>query len=253
MALGQLENPPIFEVVCGVLFDEVPALDPLQVGLFWGKYPERYASHELHPPIRDEAGLQAFAGVGPVRSWLVGQTGEYVLQVQPDRLYFNWRRRGNTYPRFNTYDQPGVLDRLLEELALVKSFCLTNLKSALEVRSIELAKIDMIDFGDFDELERLVPAMKAARGLAQSALPEVRLLLRETVGDVTLRTHLSTALSTDLVPTLRCDILARKHLAPDGDLREDFRGLNAVLNGTFERLLSDEALERFSKPASPQA
>ncbi len=251
MVLGSLENPPIFEVVCGVIFDELPALDPLRVGLFWAAHPERYTSHELHPPIRDEAGLQTFSGVGPVRSWLVGPTEEYVLQIQPDRLYFNWRRRGNTYPRFNTYeDRRGVLDRMLEELGLVRSFCLESIGAAPEVRAIELAKIDMLDFVDFDELERLVPAMKAAKGLAQSELPDVRIMLKETIDEVTLRTNLSTALSTDLVPTLRCDILARKRLASEDDLRDGFRGLNAVLNRTFEQLLSQEALARFSKPAS---
>jgi uncharacterized protein (TIGR04255 family) len=246
VALGHLTNSPLFEVVCGALFEEPCDLDPIRVGLFWAAERARYARHELHPAIRDGAGFHLLQGVGPVRSWLVSADEDYVLQIQPDRVYFNWRRRGGTYPRFNTYgEQKGVLERFVDELARVRTFCSKELGVSLGLHTVELAKIDHIPFDGFDDLVTLVPCLSGLRDLGQTRFPEVGSTLSETLGAVKLRTGLSTIVSPELTPALRCDILARRPLvrneAPEAALRE----LNEILNATFERLVSEAALVRF--------
>lgn len=249
VALGHLPNAPIQEVVCGVLFEELLGLDPVRVGQLWSENRDRYARHEMHPPIRDAAGFELLQGVGPIRSWLISPDEEYVLQVQSDRLYFNWRRRGGGYPRFEKHEWPGVLDRLLEELAVVRSFCAKELGVSLTLHTVELAKISHIGFDGFDDLVTLVPCLGGLRAVAQSPFPEVSVVLKEESGGVNLRTSLSTIVSSELLPALRCDILARQALAAEGDPREDLRKLNVVLNGTFERIVSKKALERFGANA----
>ena len=250
MALGHLSRPPILEVVCGVLFEALPDLDPVRVGLFWAEHRERYAKHELHPPIRDGAGFELLQGIGPVRSWLLSPGEEYVLQLQPDRLYFNWRRRGDAYPRFNTYgDNPGVLDRMLAELDRVSAFVKAQ-GVALVPHTIELAKIDHIAFNGFDEMVALVPAFKGLQDLSRSAFPELSVVLKETVEGAVVRTALSTFVSPELVPALKCDIFAREPLAPGRNVRDAMRRINDVLNGSFERLVSEEALRKFGRRPS---
>ncbi len=123
----RLKDPPIVEVVCGFFFSPLPGLDPLMVGKYWAEQKEKsgYKNRQLQPPVTDRPGLTFADGVAPVRSMLISDTDEYVLQIQPDRFYFNWRRReGHHYPHFNDYKEgEGVLTKGLREFAKLVDCC----------------------------------------------------------------------------------------------------------------------------------
>ena len=120
MVALRLKDPPIVEVVCGFFFPALAGLDPILIGKYWAEHKEAhgYPKRQLQPPVADRPGFFLGDGVGPLRSWLVSGTDEYLLQIQPDRFYFNWRKREGAYPHFNDYEPTkGVLSRSLLELA----------------------------------------------------------------------------------------------------------------------------------------
>lgn len=145
--IDSLRTPPIVEVVCGFMFDEIPSLDAMLVGKFWSSKSDAYPRRELKPPVRESSGFTVLEGVGPIRCWLISARDEWVVQVQPDRFYFNWRKRGDSYPRFGDHDGArGVLSQALEEFGAFTAFCEKETQEQCRLGRIELTKIDDVVF-----------------------------------------------------------------------------------------------------------
>ena len=103
-------------------------------------------------------------GVGPLRAWLVSTPDDYVLQIQPDRFYFNWRKREGAYPHFGDYEPTkGVLSRSLSELAELGDFTLGALGQKPKPTQLELAKIDFLvspkHWSDHADLAKVLPVL----------------------------------------------------------------------------------------------
>ena len=93
----------------GEAIDEVGILSE-----FWPKIHDRFPRHEKHPPVMPAA--ESFAVPPPPpelqvqmlpmppaqRYWFLSEDGTRIVQVQPDRLIFNWRRvvGDEPYPHF---------------------------------------------------------------------------------------------------------------------------------------------------------
>jgi uncharacterized protein (TIGR04255 family) len=113
--LEKLSSPPIVEVICGVFFSPLPNFDPVVAGTYWQQRRADFPGHSIHPAAGAPPGL--VIGTPPLRTWLISSNdGPFVIQVQADRFYLNWRRRGDAYPRFST--EHGLLERTLREFAL---------------------------------------------------------------------------------------------------------------------------------------
>ena len=115
--LGKLEEPPITEVVCGVFFKPVAGLDPVALGGFWKPRQKEYPRREFKAPIAPASaeGIELNFGpdLGPLRTWLISKDDVFIIQVQRDRFYLNWRARQDEYPRFNDWDsKKGLLRRV---------------------------------------------------------------------------------------------------------------------------------------------
>ncbi len=104
--LPKYDNPPVVEVVFGVQFTPIGKLDPAHVGLLWQeKFRDRFGQTEEHPVLLPQvegadgpfsAGTPAVATpatTGASRTWFVAEDTS-VIQVQRDRLLYNWRRAG---------------------------------------------------------------------------------------------------------------------------------------------------------------
>jgi hypothetical protein len=48
--LDRLENPPIVEVACGVIFEEIAALDPIFLGTYWLTRKDAFSGRQLGDP-----------------------------------------------------------------------------------------------------------------------------------------------------------------------------------------------------------
>lgn len=108
--LPDYDSPPVEEVVVGVQFERLP-LTGVHFGLFWSTVRDKLPEVSEHPPLETRA--EDFANPAAVqfpfvfdlprlRYWLTSRDGTELLQLQSDRLLFNWRKRTSeqAYPHF---------------------------------------------------------------------------------------------------------------------------------------------------------
>jgi uncharacterized protein (TIGR04255 family) len=109
-ALPEYENPPVDEVVCGVLFEPLKTLLLPHFGLLWEKkFRQEYPRCEEKPPLipivegfGDILAQQTEVAELPLpRVWFMHDDGR-IIQVQRDRFLHNWRKLQPTdeYPRY---------------------------------------------------------------------------------------------------------------------------------------------------------
>lgn len=115
--LPDYDNPPVNEVVIGIQF-EPTTLTGARVGLFWeelrGEFPNASEQPPLEPKIED---LQPPHFSAPIiqftsswrgsRHWLVSADDVQLVQIQADRLFYNWRRGPHNapYPHFEALQE----------------------------------------------------------------------------------------------------------------------------------------------------
>lgn len=251
MPTPQLVAPPIAEVVCGFSFAPFPDLDPVVAGKFWSAHMrEAFPRTQVHQAIASSPGLSFFEGVGPLRTWLLSEDDEYLVQIQADRFYFNWRRRSAAYPRFHTRgDQPGVLERGLEYFALFQKFCADHFERRPAIDGIELSKIDLLEQGthwkDTPDLGACVPVIGHICKLAKSDSPSINLRFFETRGEIEVNVLLTNAiLLASARPVLQVEIRARRPASDEG-LVHGFTQLNATVNDIFFDTIVGPDLQRF--------
>ena len=100
-------NPPVFEAVIGIEFVPV-TMGIMRLAAIAALWEETYPIVQENPALPPSVaqGQQEFRfdlapSGAPVRLWMATESGEYLIQVQNDRLLLNWRKRGNgVYPRF---------------------------------------------------------------------------------------------------------------------------------------------------------
>lgn len=158
-----LESPPITEVVCGFLFEAIRNLSPLHQGLYWHTRYDEFPKVKILNVLTDSPGFVIGTGAGPIRSWLISQDEKYLLQLQSDRFYTNWRRADRNYPRFNDHDgQDGLLTRALAEFGRFHHFCSDKMRNEPKLKSIEVTKVDQFVQGehwtDAADLGALLPS-----------------------------------------------------------------------------------------------
>ena len=183
-ALERLPAPPIVEVVCGVRFERLP-LDPLLLGAYWEPKRTNFPRHELHPPIYDRGPVTPEYPFTP-RVWLVSESGEFLLQIQADRFYVNWRKGEGDYPRFSDHPQSrGVLSRVIEEFEGFADFCKRAIGISPVLERVELTKIDAFRKGlhwkNLADLVQMLPILSGVRSLADSEDPIVNFQMSHTI------------------------------------------------------------------------
>lgn len=110
----QYKNPPVVETVIGVQFPELPSFRSVHFGLYWESLRNKgYAKTEDKPRLTEvsepfprrlipsEATLRVGSASVPQRAWYTAASGSELIQLQPDRFLFNWRKQqGEEYPSF---------------------------------------------------------------------------------------------------------------------------------------------------------
>jgi uncharacterized protein (TIGR04255 family) len=111
--LPEYRKPPVNEVVLGVQFGELAALQTAHTGLYWqtirAKYPKIIDQAPLSPAF-ELFGEPAVGGPGvrlerlpPLRRcWFLDEPENQLVQLQPERFLHNWRKVVGTeeYPRY---------------------------------------------------------------------------------------------------------------------------------------------------------
>jgi uncharacterized protein (TIGR04255 family) len=142
--LPRFRKPPVSEVALGVQFS--PILNPVHLGLYYLKVRSGFPKIQVQPPILPAfetfgtsgtgltMGLPTFGGgavVGP-RMWFMSDDDNLLIQLQSDRLLFNWRGgvQGSAYPHFDAVQTQfmnalGTLETLVdaEKMSIVVNQC----------------------------------------------------------------------------------------------------------------------------------
>lgn len=123
-------KPPVVETALGIQFDELDAFTTQHFALFFDCIKDEFPRYEDQPrlgriqeffPLRPALPSLRFGQMPqrPERVWYLDQDQVCLLQLQPDRFGFNWRRRDEEeYPRFAEY-----APRFLDGYARLCDFC----------------------------------------------------------------------------------------------------------------------------------
>lgn len=106
--LPEFHDPPVSEVAIGIEFPPLEQWLVPHFGLYWNEIRADYPRCEVHPPIvyqepfASNKMMHVLADQNYLRCWFLSQTGNDLIQVQPDRFVRNWRKvKGDeTYPRY---------------------------------------------------------------------------------------------------------------------------------------------------------
>ena len=104
MSTPKFEKPPVIEVAFAVTFRTPKPLQTIHLGLFWKTIQERFPNFSDHPPTQGVVETAPSAVPGPQVQFTIGQLQPLrrimlasdkennLLQLQQDRLIFNWKR-----------------------------------------------------------------------------------------------------------------------------------------------------------------
>lgn len=110
-SLVDFKCPPVVEVALGLQFSEPITSDARTLGRFWPTIQEEYPRLEQQPalpPQAEEFGspqaptFEFISAPPPPRHWFLNPAGDWLIQIQPDRIMFNWRKTRDDaeYPRY---------------------------------------------------------------------------------------------------------------------------------------------------------
>lgn len=248
--IPRLADPPIEEVVCGVVFAPVAALDALEQGVYWDSVSNRFPNKQVQPVLLDGAHGMFVQGVAPIRSWLISKDGDFLIQIQQDRFYMNWRRRAGAYPRFRDHvGDRGLCSRALEEFERFQTFLKSRFGVSTEPHRIELQKQDLLlrgkHWSNLRDLSTIMPVVSTLADVQTSEHAGFNLRMAEpdAVGQTTLQ--IATKMDADHKPdAVRLDFHRSAPLA-GGDIKDSFHSANTRLNLVFSRLFTPAAWPRF--------
>ncbi|HYA40557.1 MAG TPA: TIGR04255 family protein [Syntrophobacteraceae bacterium] len=152
--LPNFENPPVIEVVCGVLYKPISAFLTPYLGLLWNEfrpeYPECREVAPLDPILEEHDELSRItveiANVPPLpRIWFIREKGNEIIQVQRDRFLHNWRKTSpkDEYPRYD-YVKRIFFDRLVQ----LRDFLTRNELGEIDPLQYEMTYINHIPQGE---------------------------------------------------------------------------------------------------------
>ncbi len=262
---GHLEFPPIREVACGFIFEPMGELDPMLIGTYWGPRRAEFPGRQLLPAISDHPGF-FMAGMPSLRSWLVTQDESFVLQIQHDRFFVNWRRRGadtigDDYPRFSDHEgkAQGILSRTIKEYGQFEEFCAAAIGRKPTVRRLELSKVDCLVEGQhwkgLPDLSKMLPWTKPFAGFAETTAPQLGLRFIENRSKGQLVVSIASGQIVSENGTKHVvNLESRLSTSVFDNIKDDFLHLNAELNKVFTSLIpQEEQVARFGSHGTPTA
>ena len=168
-SLPKYENPPVIEVVCGVLFKPIATMLVPHFGLLWEKFKPDYPSCQEVAPLPpvverfdETAGstleFELTDKLLIPRIWFVHTNGNGIIQVQTDRFLHNWRkvRPQDEYPHYHH-----VIEMFRDHLAKFESYLREAKLGTVEPLQYEMTYVNHIPRGDgwttFNDIGKVFP------------------------------------------------------------------------------------------------
>lgn len=138
----KFKNPPITELVISTLFNPpIHGLRNEHIGLFWHTVRDQFPVISQQNPV-GELDIAMGSEVFPMpRYWMITADEINLIQIQKNAFRFNWRSRGEDYPRYSNLKP--VFDKYYDKF---HAFVLSEIDPKdLQIEVCELAYINTIE------------------------------------------------------------------------------------------------------------
>ena len=152
--LPKYDAPPVVETVLGVEFSGLDNWGVPHFGLFWDRIRDRFPKWNVKAPLQSQ--IDNENGVAPtnsvqilpepeMRCWFVGENDTTLIQIQKDRLLYNWRKvsSDDKYPHYDETVRPAFENIWTEFIKFVNHEQLGN----LNVLQCEVSYINHLEAG----------------------------------------------------------------------------------------------------------
>lgn len=160
-------NPPIYEILCGIRFDPINALQSGHLGVLWQKYSSDFPKIEDHylVDILPEENPESPGTLPLPRIWFINESENELIQVQRNCFLHNWRKiqPDDEYPGYKI-----VFDNFNVYLSHFQDFLKSQDLGYIVPKVYELSYIDLILSGQ--EWENLGDLAKVFPNLLKSKL-----------------------------------------------------------------------------------
>jgi uncharacterized protein (TIGR04255 family) len=138
------KKPPIHEVALSCAFLPRPDLLIPHLGSFWAEIEQTYPSCQHAAPIMDSPDAAMQSDIPLPRIWFTGAEGARLVQLQQDRIIFNWRAVGESpYVRF-----PAVRSEFERVLDLFERYVVSRTKEPIRHASYSLTYVNLLNRGE---------------------------------------------------------------------------------------------------------
>jgi uncharacterized protein (TIGR04255 family) len=213
--LPSYKKPPVDEVVCGFRFEPLSQLKVTHIGLLWERFRTEFPTVQHAAPIANDASLlvDETTGIPLPRVWFISKADNELIQFQPDRFYYNWRHRGDDYPRY-----PSIIKKFEKAKIQLEAFTSELNLGTIKPVDCELTYINHILQGQgwesINDLPKVIPDF-SWQSEKHDFLPnptnvawQVRFELPENKGWLNVKLNQATR-KTDGVPSLILDLTAK--------------------------------------------
>jgi len=155
--LPSYKNPPVDEVVCGFRFEPLRDLKVPHIGLLWEKFRSEYPTtqHAVPIAIDNSLAIDEATGIPLPRIWFISKADNELIQFQSDRFYYNWRHRGDDYPRY-----PSIVKKFEKAKSCLDAFTKELQLATIKPVECELTYINHIPAGQgwesIDDLPKVI-------------------------------------------------------------------------------------------------
>ena len=252
------ENAPLEEVVCGVQFAGIKWSD-IHFGLFFTKLEGRYEQTQRRPhislfdsPPKDLPQIQLVTEIETPLLWYETTKSPFLLQIQEDAFFLNWRRQSGTfvYPHFRTRHggDEGVWDRFIHEWNVFRNFCEEQEIGTPEVRACHLAYIDHMVHGEaWNAPVDLVKLIRPVEGLKNlESLSVVNMTIRYKSRDLPIHINIRPAVrKNDQKKLFIMEFIITEKLSTKNDLSSWFEKSHEVIVQEFLAQTTGAAHEKW--------
>lgn len=230
LVLPSFRKPPVSEVACGLQYATSIPFELDDIISTRAHFADRYPGVEQHPPLPRMTTQAQLAGVevvdvsGPLlpRVWFIG--GSDLVQLQSDRLTYNWRKHADSddYLRFADHVRPAMIeahDRLVAWLH-------ERGYSEPPIDMFEVAYVNPIPLEPGDEYASIVRSLRPSDGSA-TILPQPSQIQMQHGFDM-----------PETAGFLRMDIRSVRRIADDAPMILMQLTAQGQVGGTFEDFLS---------------
>lgn len=210
-ALPNFSAPPVVETSVGIQFNELPKYTSLLSADFWRSVQAEYPVVEEHRPLEpafetfgpgnariNSPKIQILEGAVQPRFFFISSDGTELVQLQKDRLFYNWRRvtGSEIYPRY-----PYVRDKLRDVLAKLSAWAERNKLGPIQPTQCEAVYVNKIPLKGADGascgLSHIFPWFAGLQGLTEDGNVNFRRRLNDDEGKPAARLSFSLRYGTD--------------------------------------------------------